>query len=211
MKRVLTLIAVFTLGFTSISAAQANRTSQKSTYFGFDRNEYPGDASLKTLRRSFTFVGYWLNNPPGANKNTWAGKRKVVQADGFGFLVVFNGHTYKEIKAAGDAKKLGASEGTAAVAAARREGFRFGTVIFLDQEEGGRMLDEQRDYLHAWVDAVTDAGFRAGVYCSGMSGKLDGREDIITAEDIRKNAGGRNISYWVSNDACPPSPGCKLP
>jgi hypothetical protein len=73
------------------------------------------------------------------------------------------------------------------------------------------MLEEQRDYLHAWIDAVTDAGFRAGVYCSGMSGKAEGREDIITAEDIRKNAEGRNISYWVSNDACPPSPGCKVP
>jgi hypothetical protein len=210
VKRVFLIVAAVCV-LSSTFFAQTKQTTAKSPYFGFDRNEYPGDASLKTLRKSFSFVGYWLNNPPGASRNGWAGKRKTLQAAGFGFLVVFNGHTYKEIKAAGDPKKLGASEGVAAVAAAKREGFRFGTVIFLDQEEGGRMLEEQRDYLHAWIDAVTDAGFRAGVYCSGMSGKADGREDIITAEDIRKNAGGRNISYWVSNDACPPSPGCKLP
>jgi hypothetical protein len=205
---VLTMLVVWILA--SISVAQANRTSTKS-YFGFDRNQYPGDASLKTLHQNFSFVGYWLNNPPGENKNTWAGKRKTLQTAGFGFLVVFNGHTYKEIKASGDPKKLGSTEGASAVTAAKREGFRFGTIIFLDQEEGGRMLEEQRAYLHAWIDAVTDAGFRPGVYCSGISGKAEGQEDIITAEDIRKNAEGRNISYWVSNDSCPPSPGCKVP
>jgi hypothetical protein len=206
------VFTVFVVGtLASICFAQASRTSTKPSYFGFDRNEYPGDANLKTLRRSFSFVGYWLNNPPGENKNTWVGKRKVLQTTGFGFLVVFNGHTFKEIKAAGDPKKLGAAEGAAAVAAAKREGFRFGTIIFLDQEEGGRMLEEQRTYVHAWIDAVTDAGFRPGVYCSGISGKSEGREDIITAEDIRKNAEGRNISYWVSNDSCPPSVGCKVP
>ena len=211
MKHVFVLIALVAWAFTLVSTAQADRTSQKSAYLGFDRNEYPGDANLKTLRQSFSFAGYWLNNPPGANTNTWAGKRKTLQAAGFGFLVVFNGHTYKEIKAAGDAKKLGASEGAAAVAAARHEGFRFGTIIFLDQEEGGRMLAEQRAYLHAWIDAVTDAGFRPGVYCSGIPAKEESNESIITAEDIRKNAEGRNLSYWVSNDACPPSPGCKVP
>ena len=211
MKRAFVLITLVAWAFTLVSTAQADRTSQKSAYLGFDRNEYPGDANLKTLRQSFSFAGYWLNNPPGANTNTWAGKRKTLQAAGFGFLVVFNGHTYKEIKAAGDAKKLGASEGAAAVAAARHEGFRFGTIIFLDQEEGGRMLAEQRAYLHAWIDAVTDAGFRPGVYCSGIPAKEESNESIITAEDIRKNAEGRNLSYWVSNDACPPSPGCKVP
>ena len=211
MKRafILTVLLVWTLA--SISFAQAKQASTKSAYFGFDRNQYPGDASLKTLRQSFSFASYWLNTPPGESRNTWLGKRKILQATGFGFLVVFNGHTYKEIKAAGDAKKLGASEGAAAATTAKREGFRFGTIIFLDQEEGGRMLEEQRTYLHAWIDAVTDGGFRAGVYCSGMSGKLDGKEDIITAEDIRKHTEGRNVSYWVSNDACPPSPGCRVP
>lgn len=205
---VVLLIVLFSAAITPAASAQSH---SKSTYFGFDRNEYPGDASLKTLRQSFSFVGYWLNTPPGAKTNTWSGKRKTLQAAGFGFLVVFNGHTYKEIKAAGDAKKLGASEGAAAVAAARREGFRFGTTIFLDQEEGGRMLEEQRAFLHAWIDTVTDTGFRPGIYCSGMSAKEESGEDIITAEDIRKNAEARNLSYWVSNDACPPSPGCKVP
>jgi len=74
----------------------------------------------------------------------------VVQELGFGFLVVFNGRTFAQIKEAADATKLGASDGVMAVSSARHEGFPAGTIIFLDQEEGGRLLPEQRGYLHAW-------------------------------------------------------------
>ena len=84
-------------------------------YLGFDRNDYPGDATLKVLRRTFSFSGYWLNNPPGARSNSWTGKRKVLQAVGFGFLVVFNGRTDAQIRSAGDATKLGSSDGALAV------------------------------------------------------------------------------------------------
>jgi hypothetical protein len=179
-------------------------------YIGFDRNDYPGEANLKILHQSFSYSGYWLNNPPGAKANSWTGKRRTLQAAGFGFLVLFNGRTYAEIKRAGDAVKLGASDATAAVRTARTEGFPLQTIIFLDQEQGGRLLREQRTYLHAWVDGVTAAHFAAGVYCSGIAAKEDSGVSIVTAEDIRQNAGGREIKYWVVNDSCPPSPGCTV-
>ena len=179
-------------------------------YLGFDRNDCPGDANLKSLRHSFSYSGYWLNNPPGAGSTSWLGKRKTLQAAGFGFLVVFNGRTYAEIKSAGDAAKAGSSDADEAVAAARREGFPLHTIIFLDQEEGGRLLPEQRAYLHAWVDGVNSAHFVAGVYCSGIAFREGSGASVITAEDIRTNAGGRQIKYWVVNDSCPPSPGCTL-
>ena len=51
------------------------------------------------------------------------------------------------------------------------------------------MLPEQKAYIYAWVDAVTAAGFRAGIYCSGIPAKDD--NNIVTAEDIRQNAGER--------------------
>ena len=70
-----------------------------------------------------------------------------------------------------NAGRLGRSDAEAAVAAARREGFREGTVIFLDQEEGGRMLPEQKAYIYAWVDGMGAAGFRAGIYCSGIAAR----------------------------------------
>lgn len=191
----------------AIAAAPQNGHAP-AAYLGFDRNDYPGDDSLGALRATFRFTGYWLNNPPGANSNSWRGKRSLLKSRGFGFLVLFNGRVYKQLKASADAGALGQADARSAVAAAREEGFPAGTVIFIDQEEGGRMLPEQRAYLHAWVDAVSRAGYRAGVYCSAVPFRESSRETVITAEDIRQHAGGREIVYWVANDACPPSPGC---
>jgi len=71
------------------------------------------------------------------------------------------------------------------------------------------MLPEQKAYIYAWVDGVTAAGFRAGIYCSGIPAMDDA--NVVTADDIRKSAGRRAIVYWAINDACPPAPGCSFP
>ena len=178
-------------------------------YLGFDRNAYPGDANLKALHKTFSYTSYWLNNPPGEKTNTWTGHRAAVESAGFGFLVLFNGRLYAELKSVATATKLGNSDAQAAAAAARREGFPAHTIVFLDQEQGGRMLPEQKAYIYAWVDGVTAAGFGAGIYCSGIAAVDDG--NVVTAEDIRVSAGSRAIVYWAINDACPPSPGCVFP
>jgi hypothetical protein len=183
--------------------------TQKTTYLGFDRNEYPGDANLKILRKTFSYTGYWLNNPPGESANTWAGHRRAVENTGFGFLVLFNGRPYADLKTVLYATRLGRADAIEALASAHREGFPTGTLIFLDQEQGGRMLPEQKAYIYGWVDGVINGGFRAGIYCSGIASKDDG--NVVTAEDIRKDAGNRKITYWAINDACPPAPGCSFP
>jgi hypothetical protein len=182
---------------------------QAQNYLGFDRNDYPGDANLKTLRQTFSYTGYWLNNPPGERTNTWRGHRAAVESAGFGFLVLFNGRLYAELKSEANAARLGKSDAQAAAAAAKREEFPAKAIIFLDQEQGGRMLPEQKAYIYAWVDGVTAAGFRAGVYCSGQPSPDD--EKVVTAKDIREHAGNRDITYWAINDACPPAPGCTFP
>jgi hypothetical protein len=190
--------------------------SAQSTFLGFDRNKYPGDANLKILEQKFSYAGYWLNTPPGESANTWAGHRAAIESAGFGFLVLFNGRLYAQLKTVANARRLGKSDAAAAVASAKREGFPAKTIIFLDQEQGGRMLPEQKAYIYSWVDRVTVAGFRAGVYCSGQPAPDDG--NVVTAVDIREHAGdtasGQNatldITYWVTNDACPPAPGCAV-
>ncbi len=206
------LLSAAILAFLAVSSQLLLNSSEPPAahvgYIGFDRNDYPGDSNLKILRGTFSYSGYWLNNPPGEKTNSWTGKRKALQAAGFGFLVLFNGRTYAEIKSAGNAVKLGNSDAAAAVSAARAEGFPAQAIIFLDQEQGGRLLPEQRAYLHAWVDTVNSAQFLAGVYCSGIAARESPGVSIVTANDIRKNAGGRQITYWVVNDSCPPSPGC---
>lgn len=196
------LAFVATLGTILIQSASAQ---EQSHYLGFDRNDYPGDGNLKALRQTFSYTGFWLNNPPGEDRNSWTGKRQLIESAGFGFLVLFNGRLYKELKR--NPAAIGQQDAQSAIASARREGFPARTIIFLDVEEGGRMLPEQKAYIYAWVDGVTAAGFRAGVYCSGIPAK-EGKTTIVTAEDIRANEQGRTIAFWVTNDVCPPSPGC---
>lgn len=205
------LTTVLLISFSLNMAPQSGPPVPASAYLGFDRNDYPGDANLKLLRQTFSYAGFWLNHPPGEATNTWAGKRQALQTAGFGFLVLFNGRLSSQLKTVANAAKLGRSDAQAAVAAARREGFATGTIIFLDQEEGGRMLPQQKAYIYSWVDGVAAAGFRAGIYCSGIAAKEDGGVSVVTAEDIRQDSAGRKIVYWVANDACPPSPGCAFP
>jgi len=199
-----------------VAGAQAQQTGEgpRKAFLGFDRNDYPGDAALPALKRHFDFIGYWLTNPPGEQRNSWTGKRSVLAAQGFGFLVLANGKTDAEIKASGkDAAALGRIDGTAAVAAAVREGFPPQTVLFLDQEEGGRLLPEQAAYLFAWTETVAASGFRPGVYGSGQPVSEGHGQTITTAQDIAVQVASRHlnpVALWVYQDACPPSNGCTL-
>ncbi len=185
--------------------------AKAQSYLGFDRNQYPGDENLKALRQTFSFSGYWLNNPPGETTNTWVGKRAAVQSAGLGFLILFNGRLFAELKDVSHASTFGKTDGQAAIAAARNESFPPGTVIFLDQEQGGRMLPQQKAYIYSWVDVINASGYHAGIYCSGIAAQESPGVSIVTADDIRQKAAGRKIVYFVTNDACPPSPGCAFP
>jgi hypothetical protein len=192
---------------SGFAAAGAQSVAHEQTYYGLDKDAYPGDALLRALHRTFAFTGYWLNDPPGMKTNPWAGKRAVVRAAGFGFLILFNGRLDTELRS-GDAAARGREDAATAVAAAQREGFPAGAIVFLDQEEGGALLDEQAAYLGAWIAAVNVSGYRAGVYCSGIPVPA-GRVTVSTAQDIAARFPGTPL--WVWDDRCPPSPGCVAP
>ena len=190
------------------TAAEPEQSRHSQGYLGFDRNDYPGDETLPALRKTFAFTGYWLSNPPGSRSNSWHGKRQLLEREGFGFLLLFNGRTYAQLKSV---PNPGRDDGQAAARVARGEGFRKGSVIFLDQEEGGRMLAEQKQYVFAWAEAVRLAGYRPGIYCSGIEIPEQSGGFISTARDLHDSAAGREFFFWVANDACPPSPGCVFP
>jgi len=218
-----TIFFLFSLLF--VMSALSQQSPALRAYLGFDRNDYPGDAALPILRKSFSFTGYWLGPPPGAKSNSWSGKRELLRSRGFGFLVLYSGpqsselqqkwseeHIFNNLKnRMSSARRKGASDARQAAGAAKKEGFPLHTVIFLDIEEGGRLPAVYHAYLRAWVDQLAHAGYRAGVYCSGMPVDQGGGITILTADDIRNNIGSRDLVYWVFNDACPPSPGCAIP
>lgn len=205
----LAIAPTFWCGCVASAQAQPDElTGNARAFLGFDANEYPGDDSLENLKRTFAFSGYWLNNPPGAKSIDWVGKREALRAAGFGFLVLFNGRLERELSSPADPAAIGMQDAQSAANAAAHEGFPRGTIIFLDQEEGGRMTARQISYILAWIDALTKTGYRAGVYCSGMPAREGKNQFIVTANDIRARAAPRSITFFVYDDACPPSPGC---
>jgi len=188
-------------------AKSASVTIERKVYLGFDRNEYPGDAALPVLRKAFSFSGYWLTAPPRETHNTWTGKKRTLSEQGFGFALLAAGRQASRLKSG--AKGNGITDAREAANSANEEGFPAGSIIFLDVEDGGRLPPQSHLYIESWVDELVRQGFKPGVYCSGMQVNDGNGRKISTADDIRSNEGARDVVFWVLNDMCPPSPGCR--
>lgn len=209
--------------YASVNGSTERRQMESpvpEAFVGFDRNDYPGDTRLAELHKHFAFAGFWLNNPPGASANNWEGKRQKLRDAGFGFLTLWNGRLDAEIlraqKAGTVPANLGQRDAAAAVEAARRESFPAGTTLFLDQEEGGRLLPEQAAYFFAWTEQVGASAYHPGAYLSGQpspdgTGPDGAKLTLTTAQDVREQIAARHLRpviFWVVQDACPPAPGC---
>src|SRR5262249_36527606 len=162
------ILAIAVLGMLWLGHTVRTVTAQSHGYLGFDRNDYPGDRAMKELREQFAFTGYWLTPPPGEKANSWAGKRKVLEAQGYGFLLLARGRALNRIRSLVAGQKAGTADAAEAARRATAEGFRNGAIIFLDVEDGGRLPPAYHEYLKAWADELVKEGFRPGVYCSGI-------------------------------------------
>src|ERR1700688_3373715 len=217
MRAPVIFLFLLLLAFSAIALCFARIESRAShpadvhSFLGFDRNQYPGDDALPLLRKSYSFASYWLSPPPGEKSNSWTSKRGVMQSQGFGFLLLYQGRTSGQLPYKKDSIEAGLADARAAGEAARREGFPEGSVIFLDVEEGGRFFDGYHAYLRSWAESLEKEKFRPGIYCSGIVVDEGEGSTIISADDIRAHIGVPGVVYWVYNDACPPSPGCSVP
>jgi glycoside hydrolase-like protein len=185
-------------------------------YLGFDRNIYPGDASLPILRKTFAFSSYWLSPPPGERTNTWSGKRALLRSQGFGFLVLYRGPESRQLEKLKDPRQKGEDDSISAADAAEQEGFPPMTIVFLDIEEGGRLSPAYHDYIHGWLWYLRSShgrNYQGGFYCSGIPVKEGKGKTITTCEDISNHLfhSSRAFALWAYNDVCPPSPGCSFP
>ena len=201
----------------AVPAVQESVGATAGGFRGFDRNDYPGDDTMVALHHTFAFTGYWLTNPPGENENTWRGKRALLRQQGWGFLVLADGRLDAEIlksqKAGTTPAALAQKDAATAIAAARSEGFPARTIVFLDQEEGGQLLDEQAAYLLAWTQAVAASDYLPGVYASGQPVPNGPGQTITTIDDIRSRVVSEHlhpVAMFDAQDTCPPAPGCTV-
>src|SRR5260370_25969317 len=170
MVSVLLIVGAQSLFDPPVRMAKTEARALTGTYLGFDLNTYPCDDALPILRKTFSFGGYWLSPRPGAKQNTWVGKRHLFVSQKFGFLLLYCGPQINQLKSSSQAGKRGTADAVNTAAATKKEGFPLHAIIFLDIEEGGRLPAQYHAYLRAWADELTRAGYRAGVYCSGMTG-----------------------------------------
>lgn len=212
MRRLPSLLAALLLVLSAAILVTASRSNTEparaASFLGFDANDYPGDDALPILRKTFSFVSFWLGPPPGEKRSTWLGKRSMLESRGFGFLVLYNGRDSHKLKSIAHARQKGVLDAQGAAKVARQEGFPSGTVIFLDIEEGGRLPQKYHEYVRAWFDELARARFHGGAYCSAMPVDEGQGNSITTVKDLQDHMDGRKLIFWVYNDACPPSPGC---
>jgi hypothetical protein len=209
--------ATITATSATVTSPNAAPPAASNQSVGFDSNTYPGDATMAAMRKTFAFTGYWLTVPPGAMLNQWKGKREVLKQQGWGFLALANGRLEAQIikaqKAGTKPEDLARKDAAAAIASAKAEGFPEHTILFLDQEEGGRLTGPQAAYLLAWTEAVATSGFRPGVYASGTRVQDDPGVFINTVQDIRDRVAKghlHTVAIFDAQDECPPAPGCTV-
>ena len=197
-------VSAVALSFCALPSAAQSQTA----YLGFDRNQYPGDAAMRLLRKDFAFTGYWVGPAPGEKSSTWQGKRELLRSLGYGFLLLYSGPDSGNLKSSASAAEKGTADARGAATSVRGEGFSAGSILFLDIEEGGRLSANYHAYLKAWAGELRRLGLVTGVYCSGMPVDEGHGVTITTADDIHNDGALGEFAFWVYNDACPPSGGC---
>jgi Domain of unknown function (DUF1906) len=198
------------------------------SFAGFDMGIYPGDAAMRAWVRPnspYYWVGYYLPAPCHRDAS-WAGKREVLSAMGWGFGVLYVGQQTWEghpdrvagdtarpaddsLRAAAGAQRsiicsrtlLTAAQGIAeaddAIAKALADGFSPGTHIFLDVERMTTIPQAMRDYYRAWVNRVlADGRFRPGIY----SHQRNAAEIYADVRAVFDAAAIRDEpSFWISS------------
>ena len=139
-----------------------------TAFAGFDRSDYPGKAAMDWLKANtnFKWTGFYLGPAPSHPNTSWM-DADDADFEGWGFAPIYVG---RQITGPGarlaDGLGQGAADGKQACELMVEAGFAAGNVVFLDLENGPPMPTIQREYVGAWCDAVTAAGFVPGVYCS---------------------------------------------
>ena len=178
-------------------------------YAGFDAAVFPGVDTMAWLKAhsNLSWCGYYLAPAPNLapQAGSWRGQRAAIDAS-WGLAPIYVGQQLPRRGAPGDATPAfssiltaaqGRADGEAAVALALRDGFVRGSYIYVDWEDGGALTQACRNYLGAWLSAVSARGFGPGAYCSHLLADQFAR--LLLA--VRPRRPGRLWCFKVSSTA----------
>lgn len=182
---------------------------------GFDTRDYPGDDVMTAWRAAspYRWVGYYLPAPCHTG-TSWNGRRAALERMGWGVAVLFVG---EQDWAAGDPSgavagadseaeaprctrsnltaERGAADARAAAGSAAAEGFRNGTVVYLDVERVESVSTALTTYVGAWFEGV----LADGRYVPGLYAHASNAEPLMAVAGESFAAAGRadRPALWV--------------
>jgi hypothetical protein len=140
-----------------------------SGFAGFDVCDFPGAEKLAAVKKAsnFAFIAPYLASLSHPAKDwTSAEVFAALRAQGWGLAPVYVG---QQIVGPGSnvvTAAQGLIDGRDACAKMASCGFKPGSFVFLDLENGPPITGQQWTYIEAWAAAVATGGFGVGVYCS---------------------------------------------
>lgn len=174
------LLAITAILLASAACAPRAGGSGIITHPGFDTRVYPGAETMRVWRTDspYRWVGYYLASPCH-RESTWAGRRMEIEQLGWGIAALYVGQQTFDGLAPPDTaagtpivcsrtlltEEQGRLDGQDALAAAAREGFAPGSVIFLNVERMQVIPDSMRTYYSTWQrELLLDGRFLPGTY-----------------------------------------------
>jgi hypothetical protein len=184
---------------------------------GFDKRDFPGLEPMRTWMREspYVWVGYYLNSPCYAGV-AWTGNRAALEAQGWGLAIIYVGQQAPNAAATSSTaspstastsaapecgrlpltREQGETDGEAAVAIAKGDGFSSGTTVFLDVERTDPLPPALLDYASGWMTRVLSRGYVAGLYAH----KLNANALADLQRRVFTTAGSAAAPpFWVSN------------
>lgn len=156
-------------------------------FYGFDLSVYPkdvagrsGDSLLQQLHEDavLSSLGLYLAPSPNHHDASWQAKLPMLRDQGWGVLPTFVGRQQQnegtsnyaliDQTSVTNAATQGSNDGAQAVQAAGNYRLEAGALIFFDLESTVVVSTQTLAYVDAWITAVQNGGYAAGLYCSDL-------------------------------------------
>lgn len=170
---------------------------------GFDTGSYPGDAVMRAwFGNPYVFSGFYLDAPchrdttSGGSFRPWMGHARTLLDIGWGLIIIYVGRQGVGCGSSSLSRERGLADASDAVTKTRGEGFRDGSVIFLDVELVDTIPASLLRYVRGWLAGVlADGRYAAGIYCHFRN--ANAINNAARQEYADQGRPGEGPAFWI--------------